>query len=200
MSGKPRFEEVIVVEGKYDAAKLSALVDAMVLPVGGFSVFTSAETKVLVRQLGQKRGLIILTDSDAAGFRIRAYLNQVARGLPVKNAYVPAVAGKEKRKDKPSKEGLLGVEGVEAGAILAALRAAGACEAPARTGGRPITYTDLFAAGLSGGADSAARRRAWLQGLGLPPRLSKKALVEALNSLYTYEEFLRTLPESEGDA
>ena len=113
MSGKPRFEEVIVVEGKYDAAKLSALVDAMVLPVGGFSVFTSAETKALVRQLGQKRGLIILTDSDAAGFRIRAYLNQVARGLPVKNAYVPAVAGKEKRKDKPSKEGLLGVEGVD---------------------------------------------------------------------------------------
>lgn len=189
-----RVREVIVVEGKYDAAKLSALVDGLILPVGGFSVFSSDETKALLRQLGAKRGLIVLTDSDAAGFRIRAYVNQVARGLPVKNAYVPAVAGKERRKEKPSREGLLGVEGMEAQAILDALRAAGAQPAAARKEGRAITYTDLYEAGLSGGPGSAERRRAWLAAVGLPPRLSKKGLLEALNSLYTYEEFLGSLP------
>ena len=114
MTEKPRIEQVILVEGKYDAAKLADLVDALILPVGGFAVFTRDETKALIRRLGAQRGLIILTDSDAAGFRIRAYLNKLAQGLPVQNAYVPAIAGKERRKASPSKEGLLGVEGVPA--------------------------------------------------------------------------------------
>ena len=107
---KLRIEEIIVVEGKYDAVKLSDLVDALIVPTKGFSIFTSEETKQLILRLGKKRGIIVLTDSDAAGFRIRNYVNKIAAGLPVKTAYVPALAGKEKRKSQPSKEGLLGVE------------------------------------------------------------------------------------------
>lgn len=191
---KLRIEEVIVVEGKYDAVKLADLVDALIVPTKGFSIFTSEETKQLILKLGQKRGIIVLTDSDAAGFRIRNYVNKLAAGLCVKNAYVPALAGKEKRKSQPSKEGLLGVEGVPAEAIVRALRTVGAHEAKARSG-RQITYTDLFELGLSGTQGSAEKRRAWLASIGLPPRLSKKALCEALNSLYTYEEFVETLPQ-----
>lgn len=186
---KLRVQEVILVEGKYDAAKLAGLVDGLVLPVGGFSVFTSDETKQLIRRLGRQQGLIVLTDSDAAGFRIRAYLNKIAAGLPVKNAYVPAVQGRERRKAKGSKEGLLGVEGLADEVIVQALKAAGATPRPPRTG-REITYADLYEWGLSGTPDSAETRRALLRRVGLPPRLSKKALRETLNSLYSYEEFL----------
>ena len=183
---KLRVEEVIVVEGKYDAAKLADLVDGLILTTNGFSVFKNAETKRLLVELGKKRGIIVLTDSDDAGFRIRNYVNKLAQGICVKNAYVPAIAGKERRKAQPSKEGVLGVEGVPSEAILRALQTAGA--------GRAITYTDLYELGLSGTEGSAGVRRAWLQSLGLPPRLSKKALCEVLNSLYTYEEFVQTVP------
>ena len=183
---KLRVEEVIVVEGKYDAVKLADLVDGLILTTNGFSVFKNAETKRLLVELGKKRGIIVLTDSDDAGFRIRNYVNKLAQGICVKNAYVPAIAGKERRKAQPSKEGVLGVEGVPSEAILRALQTAGA--------GRAITYTDLYELGLSGTEGSAGVRRAWLQSLGLPPRLSKKALCEVLNSLYTYEEFVQTVP------
>lgn len=191
---KPRIEEVIVVEGKYDAAKLADLVDALILTTGGFSVFTSDETKDLLLELGAKRGILVLTDSDAAGFRIRNYINKIARGLRVLHAYIPAVEGKERRKAQPSKEGLLGVEGMRSEQLLLALQQAGASPRAERSG-RAITYADLYEFGLSGTAGSAQTRRAWLQTLGLPPRLSKKALCEVLNSLYTYEEILQTLPE-----
>ena len=184
---KLRVEEVIVVEGKYDAAKLADLVDGLILTTNGFSVFKNAETKRLLVELGKKRGIIVLTDSDDAGFRIRNYINKLAQGICVKNAYVPAIAGKERRKAQPSKEGVLGVEGVPSEAILRALQTA-------KRAGRAITYTDLYELGLSGTEGSAGVRRAWLQSLGLPPRLSKKALCEVLNSLYTYEEFVQTVP------
>ena len=188
-----RIREVVVVEGKYDAVKLADIVDGLILPVGGFSVFTSEETKQLLRRLGRERGLLILTDSDAAGFRIRAYINKLAQGLDVKNAYIPALAGKEPRKARPSGEGLLGVEGVPADVIVRAIRAAGVCEAPVRSEKRPITYADLYDQGLSGTQNSAEVRRMWLASIGLPPRISKKGLLEVLNSLYTYEEFQGTV-------
>lgn len=188
-----RVEEIILVEGKYDAAKLADLVDGLILTTDGFSIFHNEEKKRLILELGRKRGILVLTDSDAAGFRIRSYLNQLARGITVKNAYIPALAGKERRKAAPSKEGLLGVEGVPAETILRALRTAGARERAGRAG-RAITYADLYEWGLSGTAGSAGARRAWLQSVGLPPRLSKKALCEVLNSLYTYEELTRLLP------
>lgn len=190
-----RVEEVMLVEGKYDAVKLADLVDGLILTTNGFSVFRNEETKRLILTLGQKRGLIVLTDSDAAGFRIRNYIGKIAQNIPVKHAYIPAIAGKERRKASPSKEGLLGVEGVPAEAILQALRTAGARERAARAG-RAITYADLYEWGLSGTAGSAQTRRAWLQAIGLPPRLSKKALCEVLNSLYTYEELVQLLPKT----
>ena len=193
---KLRIQEVVVVEGKYDAIKLADLVDALIVPVGGFSVFTSKETKQLLRCLGEKRGLVILTDSDAAGFRIRAYLNQLAQDLPVKNAYIPACEGKEKRKAKASKEGLLGVEGVSAAAILQALERAGVQRAQTRAQDTPpITYADLYEQGLSGTDNSAAFRRAWLDFVGIPPRISKKGLLEALNSIFTKDEFLASVSQ-----
>lgn len=187
-----RVEEVIVVEGKYDAVKLAQLVDGLILTTNGFAIFKDAETRRLLLELGKKRGIIVLTDSDAAGFRIRRCINQIGQGICVRNAYIPAISGKERRKEKPSQEGLLGVEGVPDEVILRALRTAGAIEKAPRAG-RAITYTDLYELGLSGTADSAVRRRAWLAAVGLPPRLSKKALCEVLNSLYTYEELLSAL-------
>ena len=138
---KLRVEEVIVVEGKYDAVKLADLVDGLILTTNGFSVFKNAETKRLLVELGKKRGIIVLTDSDDAGFRIRNYVNKLAQGICVKNAYVPAIAGKERRKAQPSKEGVLGVEGVPSEAILRALQTAGARE-KAKRAGRAITYTN----------------------------------------------------------
>lgn len=196
---KMRIEEVIIVEGKYDAAKLADLVDGLIIMTNGFSVFKSEDKKRLILELGKKRGIIVLTDSDDAGFRIRNYINKIAQGITVKNAYVPAIAGKERRKAQASKEGLLGVEGVPSELILKALETAGAHEKTQRTG-RGITYTDLYEMGLSGTQGSADFRRAWLESIGLPPRLSKKALCEVLNSLYTYEEFVKTLPDSSKNA
>lgn len=179
--------EVLVVEGKYDAAKLQNIVDGLVLCTGGFGVFTSEETKELILRLGRVRGLCVLTDSDAAGFRIRRYLNDIAAGITVKNAYIPAVPGKEKRKAKPGKEGLLGVEGVPDDVLVQALRRAGVGEDAPR-GGQTITYGHLYELGLSGTQGAAGFRRRVLQMAGLPPRLSKKALCAALSSLYSYEE------------
>ncbi len=141
--------------------------------------------------MAKKNGLILLTDSDAAGFRIRNYITNLVGAENVVQAYVPAIPGKERRKAQPGKEGLLGVEGVEDDILLQCLRDAlgpEAGEAPPRPAGRQITYTDLYDWGLSGTAGSAERKRRLLTALGLPPRLSKKELVEALNRLYTYQQ------------
>ena len=168
---------VLIVEGKYDAARLAHLTDAMILLTDGFGIYKDKKRQQLFKALAQKNGLILLSDSDAAGFRIRNY--------------VPAIHGKEKRKEQPGKEGLLGVEGVEDAIVLQALRDALGAEAgaaPARPEGRQITYTDLYEWGLSGKPGSAERKAKLLNALGLPPRLSKKELVEALNRLYTFEQ------------
>ena len=145
----------------------------------------------LFRALAQKNGLILLTDSDAAGFRIRNYITNMVGAQNVVQAYVPAIHGKEKRKPQPGKEGLLGVEGVDDAIVLQCLRDALGAEAgavPARPEGRQITYTDLYNWGLSGTPGSAERKYQLLNALGLPPRLSKKELVEALNRLYSFEQ------------
>lgn len=189
---KIRIQEAIVVEGKYDAATLAEYVDGLIICVNGFSVFRAKEMKHLLVEMGKQRGLVILTDSDAAGFRIRAYLNQLAQGLCVKNAYVPAIIGKEARKVHPSKEGLLGVEGMTKELLLNALLRAGVHERPERSAEQPaITYTDLFELGLSGTQGSMQLRRALLEALGIPPRISKKAMLEVLNSIYSRQEFFQ---------
>lgn len=183
-----RLREVVIVEGKYDKAALEGLIDGLILTTDGYSIFTDTEKKELIRQLGARRGLLILTDSDAAGFSIRSYVEKIAGDCVVKHAYIPAVPGKESRKRTPSSEGTLGVEGLPPDTLRMALERANVAAAPEKQGER-ITYTHLYEAGLSGTAGSAEKRHRLLAKLGLPGRLSKRALRDVLNSLYTYEEF-----------
>ena len=185
-------DRVLVVEGKYDAARLSHLTDAMILLTDGFGIYKDKKRQQLLKALAKKNGLILFTDSDAAGFRIRTYITNLVGAGHVVQAYVPAIHGKEKRKPQPGKEGLLGVEGVDDAIVLQALKDALGPEADAaaalKPAGRAITYTDLYNWKLSGTPGSAERKYALLNALGLPPRLSKKELVEALNRLYSFEE------------
>ncbi len=183
--------EAIVVEGRYDKAALAGVVDTLILDTAGFGVFRDGEKLALLRRLAEKRGLIVLTDPDGAGFVIRNYLKGAIPKGQVKHAYVPDVYGKERRKRAPGKEGKLGVEGMDRPVLRQAVLNAGATvldgDAPERAAGN-LTPADLFALGLSGTADAAERRGELLKRLGLPERMSAKALLAALNALYTPEE------------
>lgn len=184
-----RLEQAVIVEGKYDKIKLSSVLDALIIPTDGFGIFKDKEKLELIRKLARSRGVIIMTDSDSAGFMIRSYLGGCLKGGDVRHAYIPDILGKEKRKIKPGAEGKLGVEGVSSGVVLEALRKAGvlACPAPVRT--REISRADLFEDGLTGGRDSKSRRTALLRSLDLPERLSSGSMLEVLNAILTYEEY-----------
>lgn len=186
-----RIKEVIVVEGRYDKNTLSQLVDAMILETSGFGIFQDEQRLKLLRRLAGERGLIVLTDSDGAGFVIRNFLRGAIDPALVKHAYIPDRRGKERRKRRPGKEGKLGVEGMPPQVLEQALRQAGATVLDGPEDGesrrRPITKGDLFAAGLSGTPDSAARRKALLKRLDLPEHLTANALLEALNVFYGYD-------------
>lgn len=187
---KPRIEEVIVVEGRYDKNILSQVVDATIVETGGFSVFNDREKLELLRKLAQKRGLILLTDSDGAGFVIRNYLKGALPRERVKQAYIPDVAGKERRKRKAGKEGKLGVEGMTPEVLLQSLRRSGATfagdEPPPRRSA--ITKADLLDQGFIG-PGSTQRRQVLLRRLELPEHLTANALLEMLNLLMDREEF-----------
>ena len=191
---KKTIREVIVVEGRYDKNALSQVVDATIITLGGFAVFNDREKLAFLRRLAEQRGLIVLTDSDGAGFVIRNYLKGALPKDRVKQAYIPDIHGKERRKRAPGKEGKLGVEGMKPAVLLEALRRAGATfedgETTAGSGGDPITKADLFALGLTGGTGSAAKRRALLKKLDLPEHLTPNAMLEALNLLYSRRDFL----------
>jgi ribonuclease M5 len=194
---KLKVKEAIVVEGKYDKIKLSALIDGLILETHGFGIFKDKEQLALLRRIADKRGLLILTDSDSAGFLIRNYLKGAIDPQKMKQAYIPDVYGKEKRKAAPGKEGKLGVEGIPLPVLRECLQKAGAevNSAPALPQ-RPITKTDFFELGLSGRDESAQRRRQLQRTLQLPEHLSANALLEVLNTLTTYEElcgFCKTL-------
>ena len=196
---KNTIQEVIVVEGRYDKNALSQVVDATIITLGGFAVFNDREKLAFLRRLAEQRGLIVLTDSDGAGFVIRNYLKGALPRNQVKQAYIPDIPGKERRKRAPGKEGKLGVEGMKPAVLLEALRRAGATfvgEAPGETRREPITKADLFTLGLTGGTDSAAKRRALLKRLALPEHLTPNGMLEALNLLYGREEFLALAEES----
>lgn len=187
---KPRIEEVIVVEGRYDRNMLLQVVDATVVETGGFSVFNDREKLAFLRKLAQKRGLILLTDSDGAGFVIRNYLKGAIPTEQVKQAYIPDIPGKERRKRKAGKEGKLGVEGMTPEILLQALRRGGATfvgEA-APSAPVPITKADLLDRGLIG-PGSTQKRQQLLKNLELPEHLSPNALLETLNLLMSREEF-----------
>lgn len=186
-----KVREVIVVEGRYDKNTLLQLVDATVLETHGFGIFKDKEQLSLLRRAAEKRGLIVLTDSDGAGFVIRNYLKGAIPGNLVKHAYIPDIPGKERRKAAPGREGKLGVEGMRPEILLEALRRAGATlegETPDDAPRGGITKADLMELGLYGGVESGERRRALLQKLGLPQHMSTNAMLQALNLLYTRQE------------
>ncbi len=189
-----KIKEAIVVEGRYDRNTLSQIVDATIFETNGFGIFKNKEQMALLRTVAQKRGLIVLTDSDGAGFVIRNHLKSAIPGAYLKHAYIPDIAGKEKRKAAPGKEGKLGVEGMRPEVILEALRACGATfgdetqDSP-RTA---ITKQDFVELGLSGGTDSSAKRLCVQKAMNLPEHMSANALLQALNLLMTADE-LRNL-------
>lgn len=186
-----KIKEAIVVEGRYDKNALSQAVDAVIIETRGFGVFSDEETVTLLRRLADRQGLIILTDSDGAGFVIRNRLKGCLPPDKVKHAYIPDIAGKEKRKKSPSKEGTLGVEGMSPQVLIDVLRRAGATfgdgeeEIPSKL----ITKADLYALGLSGGQGSAKKRAELLRQLDLPAKLPANSLVDVLNALMSREEF-----------
>ena len=191
-----KIREAILVEGRYDKNTLSQIVDAPILETGGFGIFKDKKQMALLRQVAEKRGLIVFTDADGAGFVIRNHVKSAIPGKYLKHAYTPDIFGKERRKDKAGKEGKLGVEGMKPEIILEALRRAGATiegeDAPTRNA---ITKQDLMELGLSGGADASAKRLALLKKLNLPEHMSANALLQALNLLYDLETIKRMVSE-----
>lgn len=183
-----KLDRPVIVEGKYDKITLENVIDALIIPTDGFGIFKNREKIEMIRALSKDKGVIVMTDSDSAGAVIRAYLKKVLGDTEIINVYVPALGGKERRKAKYSKEGLLGVEGMSPEIIADALKKSGAAveRAPEK---RKITKTDMFTAGLSGREDSAAARRDFLRFLGLPQSLSSSAMLDVINNMMTYEEF-----------
>lgn len=184
-----KVKEVIVVEGRYDKNTLSQIVDTVILETGGFGIFNDKQKQKLLRRLAENRGLIVLTDSDGAGFVIRNFIKGCVDPALVKHAYIPDVFGKERRKNAPSKEGKLGVEGMKTEVLIGALRRAGATiegESASRAG---ICKADLYARGLSGGEGSAQRRKELLKAMDLPERLTADGLLDVLNAIMSREEF-----------
>lgn len=184
-----KIREAIVVEGRYDKNVLSQIVDAPILETEGFGIFKNKKQMDFLRQVSEKRGLIVFTDPDGAGFVIRNHIKSAIAPQYLKHAYVPDIMGKERRKAKPGKEGKLGVEGMRPEVILEALRSAGATfVGEERIISREITKQDMMALGLSGGKDSALLRKKLLEKLSLPEHMSANALLQALNLLCSLEE------------
>ena len=184
--------EVIVVEGRYDKNALSQVVDAVIIETSGFGIFNDAEKRKLLQTMAEARGLIVLTDSDGAGFVIRNYIKGCVDPKLVKHAYIPDVYGKERRKSAPSREGKLGVEGMKPQVLLDALIRAGATfddEENKKTAPR-ISKADMYARGLSGREGSAEKRAQLIKQLGLPERLTADGLLDVLNATMSREEFL----------
>ena len=182
-----KIREAIVVEGRYDKIALENAVDTAIFTTEGFGLFRDKEKQELLRRVAEKRGLIVLTDSDGAGLVIRNRLRGSIGAEYLKHAYIPEIPGRERRKKTASREGTLGVEGMSREVLEDILRRAGATLSEGEREA-PITKAELCALGLSGGRDAAARRLALQKELGLPSKLSSNALLDALNSLYTREE------------
>lgn len=196
-------QEAVVVEGRYDKNALSQVVDTLILETGGFQLFQDPERMVLLDRAARRRGLVVLTDSDGAGLVIRNRIKGIIPAHFLKHAYIPDVYGKERRKRRPGKEGKVGVEGMPPQVLEQVLRRAGATfledarKVPPALSGPPLTKSDLFAAGLSGEAGSAERRKALLKRLELPEYLSTNALLAVLNGCYSREEAEKLLEKAE---
>lgn len=195
-----KIKEAIVVEGRYDKNTLSQIVDAPILETNGFGIFKDKAQMKLLRQVAEKRGLIVFTDADGAGFVIRNHIKSAIPGKYLKHAYTPDVFGKERRKATPGKEGKLGVEGMRPEIIIDALKKAGATiEGERILSQNQITKQDLMDLGLSGGVDASTKRLALLKKLGFPERMSANAMLQALNLLYTLEELTAIMNPHNGE-
>ena len=184
-------DKVIVVEGKYDAIKLANIVDALIIRTDGFGIFKDKEKQALLRRLAETRGLLVLTDSDSAGFLIRNFLGNAVPQEYITNVYIPDIYGKERRKAKASAEGKLGVEGIPDEVLVEAFQRAGVTDAGdvVPSPRQEITNLDFYRDGLNGKPDSAQKRRQLLKLLDLPERMTGKQLLKVINLLMTYEEY-----------
>lgn len=190
MTEKLRLREAVIVEGKYDKIRLSELIATPIIETGGFRVFKDKEKQKLIRSIAQRRGILVMTDVDSAGFVIRNFLRGIVPEEQIRHAYIPTVEGKERRKAQPSKEGILGVEGLDKELLAQAIRSSGAhIEGEANASVAPITKGDFYDYGLTGSEHSAEYRTMILQSLGLPKYLTTNAMIAALNCLFTKEEF-----------
>ena len=187
-----KLKQAVIVEGKYDKIKLKSIIDAPIITTDGFGIFKNREKMAIIKSLAQKRGIIIMTDSDSAGFMIRKKICGSVNSGRILNVYIPDIFGKERRKAHSSKEGKLGVEGVPKDVILTALKRAGVTSTESVKSGGEITKADLFELGLSGRPNSAQKRLALLKSLNLPENMTANSLLEVLNIFFTKEEFLNT--------
>ena len=185
-----KLKEAIIVEGRYDKIKLSSIIDAPIIETSGFRIFKDKEKQNLIREIAQKRGILVFTDSDGAGFVIRSFLRGTVNPHLIKHAYIPMINGKEKRKQQPSKEGLLGVEGISDKDIIDAIRKSGATiiGETTRVTANDITKQDLYELGLSGIENSAQLRRKLLNELNMPTYITANAMLTMLNCLLTKSE------------
>ena len=191
-----KIDKIIVVEGKYDKIKLSSIVDGVIIETSGFGIFKDKEKQKLIRRLAEEKGLLVLTDSDSAGFMIRSFLSSIVPNEYITNAYIPDVFGKEKRKEAPSKEGKLGVEGVSPEILVQALRNAGVgCSVSDKTLAKKVTNLDLFDDGLTGGSDSKDKRLKLLRYFDLPERMTTKAMLEVINTIMTYDDYKKAIKD-----
>lgn len=185
--------KVIIAEGRYDKIRLSAVTDALIVTTEGFGIFSDTEKQKLIKKLAKEKGLLVITDSDAAGFKIRNFLKNIVPEEQIVHAYIPDVYGKERRKDTPSKEGKLGVEGMDTATLYYSLLRTGLFDETTEkiSAGKQISTADLYEKGLSGKENSAEKRRALLLSLGLPARLTGKSFLQVINSFMTYDDFQR---------
>lgn len=187
-----KIDQAVIVEGKYDKIRLSSILDTIIIETNGFSIFKDKEKQALIRLLAEKRGLVVMTDSDSAGFKIRSFISGMVKPEKIIHVYTPDIFGKERRKEHPSKEGKLGVEGIDNEVLIKALERSGikTGESEAKTPeGRQITAYDLYEDGLSGGKDSSEKRRTLTDKLMLPERISTSSLIKILNITMSYEEY-----------
>lgn len=185
-----KLKQPIIVEGKYDKITLENIVDTLIITTDGFGIFKNREKCEMLRTLAQKNGIIVMTDSDSAGNMIRAYIKKILGDCEIINVYAPCLSGKEKRKSKQSKEGLLGVEGMSAEVITEALKRSGIVGKEIIKKEKTITKTDFYLAGLSGAEASSQKRKQLLKYLDLPESLSSNAMLDVINTLFTYDEFI----------
>lgn len=190
-----KLKEVVIVEGKYDKIKLSQILDALIIDVGGFNIFKNKEKVQMIKKLADKNGVLVLTDSDHAGFMIRNYLNGIIPQDKIKHAYIPDIIGKEKRKKTYSKERKLGVEGVDDKIILDAINKVSLKKEEKTNNIKEITKMDFYEDGLSGRDNSSDKRKKLLKKLNLPENLSQNALIKVLNKTISYDEYKRVVEE-----